>query len=106
MERQDAEYVEFYSLFLIRPRGELLWNSRSSVFSLPRSDTFCKKGVVGRLTVTARGTLLSVTGHVVVGGRPYWKAVGLATSEAALSSETAWALMSAFLSLAMCFPAW
>ena len=92
--------------FLIRPRGEVLWNSRSSVFSLHRIDTFCQKCGVGTLTVTARGTLLSVAGHVDVRGPPYWKAVDLATSEAALSAKTTWALMSAFLSLAMCFSAW
>jgi len=38
----NAEYVEFYSLFLMRPRDEVLWNSRSSVSSLPRIVTFCQ----------------------------------------------------------------
>lgn len=73
----------------MHPRGEVLWNSRSSVFSLPRIDTFSQKRGFGRLTVTARGTLSSVARHVDVRGPPYWKTVGLATSEVAVSSETA-----------------
>jgi hypothetical protein len=50
--------------------------------------------------------MLSVAGHEDVRGPPYWETFGLATSEASLSSEIVWSLMSAFLLLAMCLSAW